>query len=705
MRFSFVLAGACCAAFLLLATASGGTFPGDNGLIAYDCGVNICTSQEGSNKTTLLTGLSDPSWSPDGTQIAFVSVVNGIEVADADGNNVHQIGSGTTATQPSFSDDGLRVAYVKAGDLWSSLASGNGGEIHLTNNAHADADPAYSPNGDEIAFARNDTAAGTGWDIWLLDLSTDTASQLTNAVGDERHPTWSPTGFSVVFDGSSNNHLFVISPFASLGTAATDLGVAGSQPAYAPDGTKIAFIDSSGHLATMAASVNGSVTTIDSGTGPFANPDWQPVAASTTPPPSSSGPPVNTAYPTIHLATGDASPVVGHFLSSSVGTWNGSFPITYTYQWKACDPADPVNGTCVDIAGATSSFYTPTAADYNKRLRVAVTATNSDGQATQNSEVTAPVAVIAVKNTATPQISSASPVVDTALTLSAGVWAGSTPIAFTYSWRRCDPVGDLETCVPIVGATAATYTPTLADIGFSLRVWITGANVGGSDVAITNHTFPVVDKPHFSPSVLTAPAIVGTALPGRQLTANIGAFKGDAPIATTYHWYRCDATGENCHAIAGGTKIVYYPTAADVGYRLRLFVVATNAYGTLLAQSDPTSAVSGVPPHIRGRRIVGTVRADYLPGGGHDDTILGLRGNDTLLGGAGDDLLEGGPGNDVITGGSGADRILGGPGSDTIYAADGERDVVDCGSGRDYALVDSVDKVVGCEVVELLPNS
>src|SRR5205085_9389092 len=123
-----------------------------------------------------------------------------------------------------------------------------------------------------------------------------------------------------------------------------------------------------------------------------------------------------------------------------------------------------------------------------------------------------------------------------------------------------------------------------------------------------------------------------------------------------------------------------------------------NAYGNMLAQSDPTPTVAATPPHVRGKRIVGTTHADYLAGGGHDDTIIGLAGNDTLLGGAGDDLLDGGPGNDVITGGVGADTILGGPGSDSINAADGERDVIDCGDGNDHAIVEPYDVVKNCEV-------
>jgi Ca2+-binding RTX toxin-like protein len=435
-------------------------------------------------------------------------------------------------------------------------------------------------------------------------------------------------------------------------------------------------------------------------------------AGGSTSPPTSPGLPAdtpgsgpkNTSYPVITLASGDSSPVVGHAMFASTGTWTGTFPITYAYQWKRCDPNDPVNGTCAAIPGANSSTYTPVPQDSGWRIRVAVQASNSDGRTTQNSEVTAVTVTLAPRATATPPITpGGTNQVDQPLSVATGTWAGSTPIAYTYSWRRCDPVGDLDSCVPIQGATSSSYTPTVADIGFSLRVWITGSNTAGSDTAITNHTFPIVDKPHFAPTATTQPTIAGVALPGRQLTADIGAYSGDAPIATPFQWFRCDAIGDNCHEIPGATKVVYFPGAADVGYTLRIYVFASNTYGKLVAKSEPTDAVAANPPHVRGKRIVGTNKADYLAGTGHDDVIIGLAGNDTITGGAGDDKLYGGPGNDVITGGAGADQIFGGRGSDTIHAADGERDVVDCGPGNDHAIVDKVDVVSNCEVVTVIP--
>jgi hypothetical protein len=117
------------------------------------------------------------------------------------------------------------------------------------------------------------------------------------------------------------------------------------------------------------------------------------------------------------------------------------------------------------------------------------------------------------------------------------------------------------------------------------------------------------------------------------------------------------------------------------------------------------------------RRQAGTAGADRLTGGAGGDTLVGGRGNDRLSGlggddcldgGAGNDVLNGGPGNDVLNGGPGADTLDGGPGADTlaggpgrdvIVARDGVRDRISCGSGRDTARVDRVDRVSGCERV------
>ena len=301
----------------------------------------------------------------------------------------------------------------------------------------------------------------------------------------------------------------------------------------------------------------------------------------------------------------------------------------------------------------------------------------------------------------TPQITGTVMVGQT-LALTSGTWDGTTPLTFTYSWRRCDPQGTLPSCVQIPGATAATYIPVVADIGAAIRVWIVGTNLAGTDTAVTNHTFPVVDKPHFAPTSSDTPLIVGTLEVGGVLSASTGSFTGDAPIVTKQQWQRCDATGGACHDIKGATKTLYHPTMSDVGSTLRLAVTATNLYGKAISLSDVTEPVIPQLPHIKGVTIVGSAKNDYLIGGIHDDTIKGLGGNDTINGDGGYDTIDGGAGNDVINvAGPGNSHVNGGAGSDTIYAANGEKDVIDCGSGQDRAVIDSFDVVHNCEVVQI----
>jgi hypothetical protein len=683
-----VLAAAVTAALGLLGAAQG-AFPGTNGLIAFTCGINVCQSlADGTSAGVLISNASDPVWSPDGSKLAF-SRSGDIWTANADGTNQALFVSG--AANPAWAPNGTTIAYVKTTDSHVYERAGSV-ETQLTSGTGLDGDPAFSPNGTKLVYER---ANGGSYDLYVLTIGGSTAS-LVSSPADDVTASWSPDGTTILFNEGPT-----IFRVPAAGGTPTSLGITGFDASYSPDGTKISY-SSAGNLGIAdAAGTNPHVVNT---TLAVADTDWGQAQPQSGGGGTSGNGPQNVAYPAITLASGDSSPVVGHPLVASIGSWTGTFPITYTFQWKRCDAGDPVNGTCAAITGATFSTYTPVPADSGFRLRVAVTAKDSNGSTQQNSEVTAPVVTLAPKGTATPPILPAGTnTVDQTLSVTTGTWAGSVPIAFTYSWRRCNPVGDPPSCVPIVGATSATYVPSVADIGFSLRVWITGTNTAGTDTLITNHTFPIVDKQHFSPTATLAPSIAGAAFPERQLTADIGTFTGDLPITTSFQWYRCDAVGNDCHAIQGATKVVYFPGDADVGFSLRLFVVVSNAYGTLVAKSDPSAAVAANPPNVRGKRIVGTNGNDYLAGSGHDDTIIGLRGNDTILGGAGDDRLYGGRGNDVITGGSGADRIDAGPGSDTVNAADGERDVINCGSGDDHAIVDKVDIVHNCELVTVVP--
>ena len=168
------------------------------------------------------------------------------------------------------------------------------------------------------------------------------------------------------------------------------------------------------------------------------------------------------------------TPAEGQTLTTSNGTWTGTAPFTYTYQWQRCDAA---GANCSAISGATSATYQPGPADVGKTLRAVVTATNSAGSDTQTTAPAGPVTPSAPV-IATPPVISGEARVGSTLTTTTGTWTSSAPLTYSYQWQRCDASG--ADCVNIDGATSSSYVATAADEGKVLRVVVTATNSGGS---------------------------------------------------------------------------------------------------------------------------------------------------------------------------------------------------------------------------------
>ena len=122
-------------------------------------------------------------------------------------------------------------------------------------------------------------------------------------------------------------------------------------------------------------------------------------------------------------------------------------------------------------------------------------------------------------------------------------------------------------------------------------------------------TAPVVDQP----AVHEPPVVTGLAGVAETLHATRGTW---LPVGDTYElqWQRCDATGSGCGDIAGATGLTYVPGADDVGSTLRLAVTATNAGGSVTAETSVTDLVASerppnvtTSPHIDGTTTKGWV--------------------------------------------------------------------------------------------------
>jgi len=100
----------------------------------------------------------------------------------------------------------------------------------------------------------------------------------------------------------------------------------------------------------------------------------------------------------------------------------------------------------------------------------------------QREIVVAPTSGNPPVNTVLPAITGTVQVAQV-LTASNGTWVGDATITYTKQWR--------SNGVPIVGATANTYTPVAGDVGKYLSCTVTGTNAAGSAVATTASTIAV----------------------------------------------------------------------------------------------------------------------------------------------------------------------------------------------------------------------
>lgn len=252
------------------------TWSPDGTLIAYtrDIGYRVFTIGVDSRDERQLTpGPYDfnPVWSSNGRHIAFSHnhfFDPGISVIDSDGNRRQRLTVGRSDGKQVWSPDSRKIAYSNIEGLWVINANGSDRQ-RLFGREYTYPDVTWSPDGTRIAY--------TDHGIWIMEADGTNRRQLTAGYGTE--PSWSPDGTRIAFinwglwvidvDGTNERQL------------ASDYSMS---PAWSPDSTRIAYETIQG-ASTGIGVINADGTdrrliTTDQGTAPVWSPDGSRIAYS-----------------------------------------------------------------------------------------------------------------------------------------------------------------------------------------------------------------------------------------------------------------------------------------------------------------------------------------------------------------------------------------------------------------------------------------
>jgi len=184
---------------------------------------------------------------PDGSELTQITDLEGMDVEDRN---------------PAFSPDGEKIAFSRieetdtgfSVDIYTANADGTGLK-KLTHDPAFDDSPTWSPDGKEIAFTstRNGTTdASNRSDIYVTNADgTGEVRRITDWPGNEGGPAWSPDGSKLLYVSTADtpafpnpggdSEIYAMNPDGSGVSRLTDNTMGDGTPDWSPDGTKIAF--------------------------------------------------------------------------------------------------------------------------------------------------------------------------------------------------------------------------------------------------------------------------------------------------------------------------------------------------------------------------------------------------------------------------------------------------------------------------------
>jgi Tol biopolymer transport system component len=203
----------------------------------------------------------DPTWSPDGSKVAYRDSTHGVNdndeifVVNADGTHrINLTRNSSNDWGPAWSPDGRHIAFNSSRDLLPQLyvMDSDGSRVRRVTEREAEY-PAWSPDGKRLVFmSQQPDARGTdpNYDVYVVDVDGSDLRQLTNYPGEDGWAAWSPDGRHIAFTTSKDDEgqSGDIGPYWDIYTMDPDgqnkrrlIDIFGGFPTWSPDGGLIMF--------------------------------------------------------------------------------------------------------------------------------------------------------------------------------------------------------------------------------------------------------------------------------------------------------------------------------------------------------------------------------------------------------------------------------------------------------------------------------